>query len=174
MMLRIARVVAACVAVVAFAGEGRTTEVEGVTADFLVLHNLARFKIAADETHSFHIFLDLAPFTVAALSTAEQDELHTIATELLKSRVALADKKEDANLVVQIRMAQVDNYAVRNRRHEPSRGVIMVGICRYPTLTAATDCENLTYFYFADFKASEVFRNAFTLWRDTIFPPAAH
>jgi hypothetical protein len=174
MILRNARIAALCAAVVlASAGAGRA-DVAGVTADFLVLHQFARFKIAADETRSFHVFLDLAPFTVSTLSASEQDELHATATDLLKSRVALADKKEDANLIVQIRMFQGMNYTVRNRRHEPSQGVVMVGICRYPTMTAATDCENLSFFYFADATAGDVFRKAFMLWLDTIFPPAAH
>jgi hypothetical protein len=100
----------------------------------------------------------------------EQDALRKRALDLLGSRVQLVPQKDEANLLVQIRMYQTKNYAVRSLRREPAHGLIMISVCKYPITAIAKDCENLTYFYFADYAANDIFQRVFVTWLDTVFP----
>jgi len=67
-------------------------------------------------------------------------------------------------------MYRTMNYAIRNLQREPAKGLIMVSICNNPIVTIGTDCENLTYFYFADYKPADVFEDVFMRWLNSVFP----
>jgi hypothetical protein len=92
----------------------------------------------------------------------------------LKSKVALVPRREDANLVAQVTMSPTMNIAIRNPKRAPARGFVILGICNFPiAATIAGDCDNLTYFYFADVKPGDIFQTIFAKWLNTIFvtPP---
>lgn len=110
------------------------------------------------------------PLSSNSVSVSDLGQIQNVAVHLLGGRVQLVPQKDNANLMVQTRMYQTKNYAVRNSKHEPAHGLVMISVCRFPIVTMASDCENLTFYYFADYQANDIFENVFTLWLNSVFP----
>jgi hypothetical protein len=137
---------------------------------FVVFRDFSEIVIPEQEAGSIQAFFDAGPLSANSLSTSE--EIKTIAIRLLESRIKLVPRKADANLLVQTRMYQTMNFAIRNPGREPAHGNIMVSVCKYPITAIAKDCENLTYYFFADYTANEIFTKVFTMWLNSVLPPA--
>ena len=174
MMLRAAKSLALCAAVLAIAGNARSTEVVSSNDEFLIVHDYSNISIAETQAKTTRLYIGDDQFVVAALPAADQDEVRAIAIEGLKSKVQLVPRKQDANLIAQVRMDRTMNLGIRNPKRVPAHGLVMLSICNYPiAATIAGDCDNLTYFYFTDAKAGDIFRTVFGKWLNSKFPAAA-
>jgi hypothetical protein len=139
---------------------------------FIVYRDFSDIVISPEQARSGRAYIDGGPLSSGSV-TASNPEMKDIAARSLTSRVQLVPNKDDANLVIQLRMYQTANYAIRNSQREPAHGFVMVSVCKYPIATIATDCENLTYYYFEDYKAADVFETVFAMWLDSVFPARA-
>ena len=174
MTLRPAKILALCAAALALVGGGRATNIVSVSDEFFIVHDYSVVTISADEAKSARLYIGADQFIVETLPAAEQDELRAVVIAGLKSRVQIVSRKEEANLVGQVRMNQTTNIAIRNPKRAPAHGFVMLGLCNYPiTATIANDCDSLTYFYFADDKPSDIFRRIFAKWLEAKFPASA-
>ncbi|WP_157100178.1 hypothetical protein [Rhodoplanes sp. Z2-YC6860] len=134
-----------------------------------VLRDFSQITLANAAARDARAFFDVDKFVVQGLSAADNSELRKIARDGLSSRLHLVSTKDEANLLVQIRMGQRTNFAIRNPKNAPSQGYVMVSLCRYPIKDVSSDCENLQYDYFHDYRASEIFSTVFQKWLATIF-----
>ncbi|MBX9824493.1 MAG: hypothetical protein K2Y27_05800 [Xanthobacteraceae bacterium] len=94
----------------------------------------------------------------------EAIQVSKTATDLLSSSFRLVPAKSEANYFIQIRVDRLTNYAIRNPKRQPSRGQVMISLCRLPIADAGTDCGNLTFFSFSAFQGAEALRKAFPIW----------
>jgi hypothetical protein len=150
----------------------RAQNVRSANDQFVVFQDFSDIVISERQTRAVRAFIDGGPLTSGSV-TASNPTLQTIASRSLESRVELVAKKEDTNLLVQLRMYQTMNYAIRNPKRKPSHGLIMVSVCKHPIVTIGTDCENLTYYYFADYDAADIFQTVFAMWLNAVFPRQA-
>jgi hypothetical protein len=141
-----------------------------VSADdeFVVYRDFSTIQVSKEQAASMRAFFDIGP--PSANSVANLDEIRTIAVRLLAERVTLVPQKSDGNLLVQVRMYQTKNYAIRNPKREPAHGLVIASVCKYPITQIKADCENLTYYYFADYRAGDIFETVFKMWIDATFP----
>jgi hypothetical protein len=141
-----------------------------VSADneFVVYRDFSPIQVSKEQAASMRAFLDFG--VPGANSVANLDEIRTIAVRLLAGRVTLVPQKSDGNLLIQVRMYQTKNYAIRNPKREPAHGLILAGACKYPIIQMATDCGSLTYYYFADYRDGDIFETVFKMWINATFP----
>jgi hypothetical protein len=151
------------------------TNVLSPEGQFVVTHNFSNIVIGEQQQRSVRAFVDVQTFASTDQgnlhTSSDRDEVRSLAIKSLGSIVQLASRKDDANIFVEILMYRTINYAIRNLKHEPAKGFILLGICKYPITKTANDCDNQTYFYFADYKLADVFEKVFGQWLDTVFPP---
>jgi hypothetical protein len=154
-----------------------TTNALSPDGQFVITHNFLNIVIGEQQQRSVRAFVDVqtfAPPDHGKVNTLpDQDEVGSLAIHLLESKVQLVARKDDANIFVEILMYQTINYAIRNLKGEPAKGFILVGICKYPIMETAKDCDNQTYFYFADYRPSDVFEKVFGMWSESVFPRVA-
>jgi hypothetical protein len=148
----------------------RASSKDLVSADdeFVVYRDFSTIQVSKEQAASMRAFLDFG--LPGANSVANMDEIRTIAVRLLAERVTLVPQKSDGNLLVQVRMYQTKNYAIRNPKREPAHGLILAGACKYPITQMATDCGSLTYYYFADYREGDIFETVFKMWINATFP----
>jgi len=167
-------ILALCVSVLATGGEARATEIVSVTDQAFVVHDYSNIVVSAEQARSARVYFGADQFVLGALPAADQEEVRAIALDGLKSKAQLVPRREDSNLVVQVTINRNMNLAIRNPKRVPARGFVMLGICNFPiSATINGDCDNLTHFYFADYKAGDIFRTVFGKWLDEKFPNAA-
>jgi hypothetical protein len=150
-----------------------TTNVLSPDGQFVISHDFANIVVGEQQQRSVRAFVDVKTFKSSDQGKSDtssyQDELRALATHFLGSKVQLVTRKDDANIFIQILMYQTTNYAIRNLAHQPAKGFILVGLCKYPITETAADCENKTYFYFADYKPADVFEKVFEMWLNSVF-----
>jgi hypothetical protein len=168
------KTLALCAAVLALAGAASATEIVSMTEEFFIVHDYSTITVSAERAKTAKLYIGDDQFVIGALPAADKDAVRAIAIEGLKSKVAaLVPRREDANLVAQVTMNPTKNIAIRNPKRMPAHGVMILGICNFPiAATIAGDCDNLTYFYFADVKPVDIFQTIFAKWLNTIFVPA--
>jgi hypothetical protein len=167
-------ILALCVSVLATGGEASATDIVSVTDRAFVVHDYSNIVVSVEQARSARVYLGADQFVLGTLPAADQDEVRAIAIDGLKSKAQLVPRREDANLVVQVTINRAMNLAIRNPKRVPARGFVMLGICNFPiTATVNGDCDNKTYFYFADYKAGDIFRTVFSKWLDEKFLTAA-
>jgi hypothetical protein len=170
-MTKAANTLALCAAALALAGAARATEIVAMTDELLIVHDYSTIIVSAEQAKTAKLYIGADQFVIGTLPAAEQDAVRAIAIEGLKSKVALVPRRDDANLVAQVTMNPTMNIAIRNPKRVPAHGFVILGICNFPiAATIAGDCDNLTYFYFADVKASDIFQTIFAKWLNTKFP----
>jgi len=139
-------------------------EVLLLTNEFRIMRDFAHITISSSEVKNARVFVDSDRFTVPNLPAAENSELRQIMIDGLGSKMQLVKNKDEANYLVQIRMEQYPNYAIRNPQQEFSRGFVMISICNFPIKNIGENCENLQYDYFRDYNAKEIFSSVFRAW----------
>jgi hypothetical protein len=159
---------APCLSALILPLNARADEIVLSNDQFVVFRDFSNIVIPEQDIDSVRAFFDAGPLSANSLSTSE--EIKSIAVRLLEKRIKLVPQKGDANLLVQTRMYQTVNPAIRNPSREPAHGLVMVSVCKYPIAVIAKDCENLTYYFFADSNASEIFTKIFTIWLNSVFP----
>ena len=160
------RVLAFCILILAVPCRGVATEVVSISNEFMISRDFSRIVIKGSDVQAARVFVD----PVRMVSPSENAELHQIATNLLRDKLQIVSNKESANYLVQIIMQQQRDYAIRNPKRESAHGFILISICKYPIKEVANDCENLTYFYFDDYKKIDLFTKVFNMWVDTVVP----
>jgi len=146
------------------------TDVVLANDNFFVIHDFSNIQIPDNATDAVRAFVDAGPLSSNAVSAEDFAKVQSITSRLLQTKVHLVSNKEDANLLVQTRIYQSKDFHVRNSKREPSHGLIMISVCKFPIGAIATDCDNNEYYYFADHKAEDVFQNVFNMWLNTVFP----
>jgi hypothetical protein len=166
--LRLARVPAIlfflCFANILATTFGNAREVVSLTDEFGVLRDFAQITIKGPDLKSARIFIDTDRFVVRSLSDEESAKLRHIAIDGLGSHLTLVKSKDEANYLIQIRMGQDTNYAIRNPKRQPSRGYVMISICKLPIQKVSEDCENLQYDYFRAYEAKDIFSRVMHMW----------
>jgi hypothetical protein len=137
---------------------------------FVVFRDFSNIVIPEQQIASLRVFFDAG--SPSANDVSEFDEIKAEAIRLLATRVKLVPQQADANLLVRTRMYQTTNYAIRNPSREPAHGFILVGACKLPIVTMASDCGSLTYYYFADYQDVDIFQNVLKMWLSSVFPPS--
>jgi hypothetical protein len=150
--------------VLTVSGQSIAREVIVLTNEFRILRDFSEMKIAGQDAKAVRVFIDTDRFIVDTISAAENTELQQIAIDGLSSKLQVVKTKNEANYLVQIRMYQSPDYAIRNPRQEFSRGLVLVSLCKYPIKDQAVDCGSLTYFYFQEYEAKAVFSSIFRAW----------
>ena len=158
------RVFVSVAAILAASAPGTAREVISLTDDFRILRDFADITISEQDGKNARVFIDIDRFVVRTISPAENAELHQIAIDGLSTKLHLVKNKDQANYLVQLRMGQAPNYAIRNPRKEPSHGYVMISICKFPIGDSSKDCENLQYDYFKDDEAKTVFSTVLRMW----------
>ena len=141
-------------------GRGHARELLSLTREFGILRDFTHQTIGNGD----RVFFDADRFVVTRESAATNRELRQIAIAGLKRKFHLVERKQDANVLVPIRMEQRPNYSIGNRYGAPSHGFVMISTCKYPIRTVSEDCENLQYDYFRERGATEVFSTVFDRW----------
>ena len=141
-----------------------------VNDEFGIIRDFATVVLSDVEVKDARIFVDIERLVVPKATASENDELRQIAIANLGAKFRLVAKKEDANYLVQIRMEEYVNYAIRNPRREPAQGFVMSSICKYPIGEIDTDCGNTEYDFFYKGKRAEIFKRFFEMWVQTLTP----
>jgi hypothetical protein len=171
---RAAGIFALCGLLLLACGGARATDIVSVTDQAFVVHDYSNIVISEEQARSARVYLGADQLILGALPAADQDEVRAIALDGLKRKAQLVSRRQDSNLVVQVTFDRTANLAIRNPKKVPARGYIMLGICNFPiTATIGSDCDNLTYFYFADYKAGDIFQATFSKWLGEKFPVSA-
>jgi hypothetical protein len=144
-------------------------ELVSLTNELRIVRDFTPIVIDGSTAKSARVFVDTDRFAVVSLSPSENAKLQHSVVDALGSKVQVVKSKEEANYLVQIRMEQFSNYSIRNPRGEHSRGIVMFSICGFP-IKDNSDCENLNYFYFREYKAEEIFHKVLLMWLETVFP----
>lgn len=145
------------------------TQVVSANNDLVIVRDYSTVTVSASAAKSSRLYIGRDQFILGALSPADQDVVRAMTIAGLQSKVALVQRKQDANLVAQVTMYPTTNIPLRNPRHVLAHGLVMMSICTYPITNMTTDCENLTYLYFADYKPTEIYQKIFSQWLDAIF-----
>jgi hypothetical protein len=146
-------------------------EIVAVSDELFVVHDYATITVSAERAKTAKLYIGDDQFVLGALPADQQSAVRATTLEGLKSKVSLVPRREDANLVAQVTVNPLVNIAIRSPKHMPARGFVMLGLCNFPiAATIAGDCDNLTYFYFADVKASDIFQTIFAKWLNAKFP----
>lgn len=140
-------------------------EVVSLTDDLRILRDFSNITIAGPDVKAAHVFVDIDRFIVPGLPPVENAKLQQIATNGIASQLHLINSKEQANYLVQIRMGQYVNYALRNPQGKPSLGYVMISLCRFPL--NESNCENLQYDYFKPYAPLDIFSWVLGLWLRT-------
>jgi hypothetical protein len=165
------KTLALCAAVLTLAGAASATEVVSMTEELFIVHDYSTITVSAERAKTAKLYLGDDQFVIGALPAVDKDAVRAIALEGLKSKVALVTRREDANLVAQVTMNPTMNIAIRNPKRMPAHGLVILGICNFPiAATIANDCDNLTYFYFAEAKPADIFQMIFAKWLNAKFP----
>jgi hypothetical protein len=164
MMSGLTRFFASLAVMLAASGPCVAREIISLTNDFGILRDFSHITMSASDIQTARVFVDIDRFVVPNLSAAENSELQQIALEGLRTKLQIVRSKDEANYLVQIRMYQCPNYAIRNPQRESSHGFVMISICKFPVRNMSEDCENLQYDYFRYYKAKEVFSTVFRMW----------
>jgi hypothetical protein len=151
-------------AILTASSPGMAREVLLLTNEFRIMRDFSHITISSSDVKNAHVFVDTDRFIVSNLPAAENSELQQIAINGLGSKLQLVKSKDEANYLVQIRMYQSSNYAIRNPKQEFSRGFIMISLCKFPISNMVENCENLQYNYFQDYNAKEIFSSVFRTW----------
>jgi hypothetical protein len=138
MKIGLTRIFASLAAILAASAPGAARQVVSLTNDFAILRDFADITISDQDGKNARVFVDTDRFVVSSISEAENAELRQIAIDGLSTNLRLVKNKEEANYLVQIRMQQGLNYAIRNPRREPSRGYVMISICKFPEIHPKT------------------------------------
>jgi hypothetical protein len=149
------------------------TELVSNTGEFLITRDFSAITIPPPEIPAVRVFFDKDRLTLKGFSPAQDEELRNTAVDLLRRKLTVVQDKASANYLVQIRMEEFVNYAVRSARREPARGFVMSSICKFPIRDVATDCENLTYYYFHNHEQLALFRRLFSMWLGTVIPSSS-
>jgi hypothetical protein len=107
-----------------------------------------------------------------SVSEEELENIRATAVHQLGNKVSLVPQRQDANLLIQIRAYKSINYAIRNSKHMPAQGLILVAFCKLPASEATTDCENFNYYYFANQEPIDLFQKVFAMSLDSVFQKA--
>lgn len=162
-----------CAALLTTAGAAKATEIVSVNDELFIVHDYSKIAISEEKAKSTRLYIGDDQFLIDTLPTAERDQVRAIVLEGLKDKVQIVSRREDANLIVQVRMDQATNVRIRNPKRVAAHGLVMLSVCNFPIMaTIAGDCDNLTYFYFADYKPSDIFRTVFDKWLSAIFVTA--
>jgi hypothetical protein len=145
------------------------TQVVSATNDLVIVRDYSTVTVSAAAAKSSRLYIGRDQFILGSLSPADQDAVRAITIAGLQSKVVLVPRKQDANLVAQVTMYPTTNIPLRSPRHVLAHGLVMMAICTYPITDMMTDCENLTYVYFADYKPTEIYQKIFSRWLDAIF-----
>jgi hypothetical protein len=173
MMMRAMNILALCAVALATAGTATATEIVSVSDELFVVHDYSNIAISEEKAKSARLYVGDDQFLIDALPAAERAQLRAITITGLKSKVQIVERREDANLIVQVRMDQTTNVRIRNPKRVAAHGLVMLSVCNFPIMaTIAGDCDNRTYFYFADDKPSDIFRTIFDKWLNSIFVTA--
>jgi hypothetical protein len=160
---RAIRYCAVLAAIISVNGQPSTArEVVSLTNDLGILRDFSVITIGAADVKAARVFVDTDRFIVPHLPAAENTKLQQIAVRGLGANLAIVNTKEQANYLIQIRMEQYTNYALRNLRGEPSRGYVMISLCRFPL--NESNCENLQYIYFKSYEPADIFSRVLSLW----------
>lgn len=143
-------------------GPSAAREVVALTDDLRILRDFSNITIAGGDVKAARVFVDSERFVVPGLPPAENAILQQIAVSGIAAQLHLVNSKEQANYLVQIRMEQFVNYAVRNPQGKPSLGYVMISLCRFPL--NESNCENLQYNYFKLYAPSDIFSRVLGLW----------
>jgi hypothetical protein len=166
-----ATILAFCAVAPVLANAASKPEIVTVTDELFVVHDYATITVSAERAKSAKLYIGDDQFVLGALPADEQSAVRATTLEGLKSKVTLVPRREDANLVAQVTINPTTIIAIRNPKRMPAHGFVMLGICNFPiAATIAGDCDNLTYFYFADVKASDIFQTIFAKWLNAKFP----
>jgi hypothetical protein len=145
--------------------DGATTEMVSSTVEFQIHRDFSRIILTDSQAKELSFFFDVKGLTErTTLPKNEAQEVGKAATELVSSKFHLVSSKSEANFIVQIRVDNLVNYAIRNPRREPSRGLVMISVCRLPIVDVVDDCGNLTFFYFGTFQGVDVLKKVFPVW----------
>jgi hypothetical protein len=164
------RLFASVAVLLAACGTGMAREVVALNNDFRILRDFARITLTAPDVQKARVFVDTDRFVVSTLSKAENAELQQIAITGVNSKLNLVKSKEDANYLVQIRMGQEPDYAIRNQQRDYTRGFVMISLCKFPINQISEDCENLQYDYFRKRDAKEAFSTVLDMWIKATLP----
>src|SRR5258708_39137853 len=141
----LARAFAQCAVILAAFGPGVAREVTALMNEFSILREFSAITIAGQDIKAARVFVDTERFVVSTISEAENGELRKIVVDGLSSKLQLVNSKNEANYLVQIRMYQSPDYAIRNPRNEFARGLVLLSICKFPIKDQSEDCGSLTY-----------------------------
>jgi hypothetical protein len=169
-MSLLVRILTSFTVLFAVCGASTAREVVSLTNEFGVLRDFSNITFGAPDIPNAHVFVDTDRLVVSTLSASENAELHEIAINGLSSKLRLVKSKEAANYLIQIRMYQTPNYAIRNPQREYSQGFVMISICKFPIIKISDDCENMQYDYFQNRKFNEVFSIVLAMWLKATIP----
>ncbi len=171
MTWRGATILAFCALAPMLADAASKPEIVAVTDELFVVHDYATITVSAERAKTAKLYIGDDQFVLGALSADEQSAVRATTLEGLKTKVTLVPRREDANLVAQVTMNPTMIIAIRNPKRIPAHGLVILGICNFPiAATVAGDCDNLTYFYFADVKPADIFQTIFAKWLNAKFP----
>jgi hypothetical protein len=142
------------------------TEVVSVSNEFMISRDYSRIVIRPPDARSARVFID----PIRNVSPSENAELRGILINLLSDKLQLVSDKANANYFLQIVFERHKNYSIRNPKRDPAHGFILMGLCKYPIEDMPRDCESLTYFYFDNYKKTDVFTKVFHMWVDAVIP----
>jgi hypothetical protein len=137
--------------------------------DFLITRDFTPTVIGATDLATARVFVE----PMRDLSPSEAAELTQFAIDSLSKKVRVVQTRDDANYRILIRMEKIRDYAIRNPKREPTHGLIVLSTCKWPIKEATRDCENITYYYFADFAYGDIFRRVFRMWLGYVLPASS-
>jgi hypothetical protein len=141
---------------------------------FLVLHDFSNIVISEEQASTVRAFVEVGSLAENSVSETDLKAIFKTATHLLENKVRLVSEKQQANLLVVTRVYQTINPGYRNSKHEPTHGLILIGVCNYPIRATERDCDNLMLYYFADHRTDDIFQIAFDMWLRRAFPKSAN
>jgi hypothetical protein len=138
--------------------------------DFLITRDFGPIVISGADLKTARVFVE----PLRDFGPSEAIEFRQFTLDSLSAKVRVVQTRDDANYRILIRMEKFIDYAIRNSKHEPAHGLIVLSTCKWPIKETTSDCENMTYYYFADFANAESFHRVYRMWMDYVLPPAVH
>ncbi len=152
---------------------GAAAEVVLSNDESQVHSDFARMAVADSEAKEQAFYFDVNGLVErTTLSGKEAEDVGKAANELVRSVFRLTPTKSDAKYIIQMRVDRLTNYAIRNPRRMPSSGPVMISLCRLPINDVASDCGNLTFFYFGAFRGVDALQKTFPVWTAMTLRPA--
>jgi hypothetical protein len=147
-----------------------SVELVSLNDEFGITSSFSRIVLSELDAQKARVFVDIDRLVVRDASASENAQIRRIAIDRLAQKLKLVPKKEDSDYIVQIRMEQYVNYAIRNPHNKPSRGLVMASICKYPIREIGSDCQNIEYDYFYNASRTELFDRFFAMWIENLIP----